>query len=110
MIYYFCFALFMIGVYGIVIKRNIIKQIIGVIISTYAVQLFIMFSGYHWQGSVPDDPAHTVVVSAVDPVAQMMVLFSIILNCALMAVMTAVAMRLYRRYRTFDRTQMRAPR
>ena len=53
MVYFLCLVLFALGLYCILRKRNIIKIIIGVIISEYAVNLFFILIAYRFEGRAP---------------------------------------------------------
>ena len=53
MIYFLCLTLFALGLYCILRKRNIIKIIIGVIISEYAVNLFFILVADRRHGRAP---------------------------------------------------------
>jgi len=105
-IYILCFALFMIGLYCIVRKRNIIKMIIGLIISEYAVNLFFVLLGYRFGGRVPIYSLDQEIVNMVDPLPQALVLTSIVIGLAVTALVVGIAIRIYEKYGTFDITQI----
>ena len=109
--YLLTMVLLMIGVYGIIVKRNIIKIIVGVIITEYAVNCFLILQGYKDGGIAPirtaDMKAATFVNKAVDPVPQALVLTSIVIGLGLVALMVALAVRLYEKYGTFDISEIR---
>ena len=88
-VYLLCLILFGLGLYCIVRKRNIIKIIIGVVITQYAVNLFF------------------VLMSYTDPVPQAVVLTAIVLGLSMVIVLIALAIRIYEKYGTFDITQIR---
>jgi len=46
MLYALCFLLFMIGLYCAVVKKNMVKIVIGIMIMEYAVNLFLIMLGY----------------------------------------------------------------
>ncbi|MDH5662083.1 MAG: NADH-quinone oxidoreductase subunit K, partial [Elusimicrobiota bacterium] len=48
-----CLILFSIGIYCILVKRNLIKIIIGIGIVEYAVNLFFILVGYRAEGRAP---------------------------------------------------------
>ncbi|RLF46675.1 MAG: cation:proton antiporter, partial [Thermoplasmata archaeon] len=50
MLYALCFLLFMVGLYGVLVKRNLIKIIISLIIMENAVNVFIVMIGYRKDG------------------------------------------------------------
>jgi len=50
MIYGLCILLFLIGLYAVLTKRNLIKIVIGFIIMENAVNLFLIMLGYRMGG------------------------------------------------------------
>ena len=52
-VYMLCLVLFFVGVYCILVKRNLIKIIIGISIMEYAVNLFLVLVGYRMRGRAP---------------------------------------------------------
>ncbi len=106
-VYLACFILLLIGLYCIAVKKNMLKIIIGVVITEYAVNLFIVSVGYKFGGRAPvlvEDVGKTIYV---DPLVQALVLTSIVIGLATLALMVAVAVRLYEKYGTFDITEIR---
>jgi multisubunit Na+/H+ antiporter MnhC subunit len=103
--------LFMIGLYGVMVKRNLIKIIISLIIMESAVNLFLVMIGYRKDGIAPimtkGMEAETFVARAVDPVPQALVLTAIVIGLGVTAMTIAIAMRLYERYGTYDIKEMR---
>ncbi len=89
MIYLLCLIFFGLGLYCILRKRNIIKMIIGVVITQYAVNLFFVLISYN------------------DPIPQAVVLTSIVVGLAMLIVLIALAIRIYEKYGTFDITQIK---
>lgn len=109
--YLLTMVLLMIGVYGIIVKRNIIKIIVGVIITEYAVNCFLILQGYRDGGIAPimtaDMKVTTFANKAVDPLPQALILTSIVIGLGLVALMVALAIRLYEKYGTFDISEIR---
>jgi multisubunit Na+/H+ antiporter MnhC subunit len=103
--------LFMIGLYGVMVKRNLIKIIISLIIMESAVNLFLVMIGYRKEGIAPimtkGMEAEAFVRTAVDPVPQALVLTAIVIGLGVTAMTIAIAMRLYERYGTYDIKEMR---
>lgn len=107
----------LIGLYAIIAKANVVKIIIGVLITDYAVNLFLLLQGYRQGGRAPIvteadlDAGGRVgmgfVNTAVDPVPQALILTSIVIGLAVAAMMVALALRLHDKYGTFDITRMR---
>ena len=106
--YTLCFLLFCIGLYGILRKRNIIKIIMGIIICEYAVNLFFILFGYKEGARSPIYAPDQDVVSMVDPLPQALVLTSIVIGLATTALVVAIAIRIYDKYKTFDITKIRS--
>lgn len=110
-IYGLCMVLFSIGLYGVVTKRNAIKIIISIIIMENAVNLFILLLGYKTNGIAPilkqGMDIRNFAWTAVDPLTQAMVLTSIVIGLSVVALMVAIAIRLYERFGTFDISEMK---
>jgi len=107
MIYLMCLILFSVGVYCILVKRNLIKIIIGIGIIEYAVNLFFVLVGYRVQGRAPILAKDQVVQNMVDPLPQALVLTAIVIGLAVTALIVAIAIRIYEKYGTFDITKIR---
>ena len=107
MIYFLCFILFCVGLYAIIVKRNLIKIIIGIGIAHYAVNLFLILIGYRMKGRAPILASDQTIKNMVDPLPQALVLTAIVIGLAVTALMVAIAVRLYEKYGTFDITEIR---
>ncbi len=111
MIYVLCLILFMVGLYGALTQKNLIKIIVGVAIMEYAVNLFLILIGYRADGGVApimERANDTAFAGAsVDPLPQAMVLTSIVISLGVLALLVAIALRLYHRYGTYDITEIR---
>lgn len=106
-VYLLCLVLFCAGLYCVLRKRNIIKIIIGVIISEYSVNLFFVLTGYRMEGRAPILSPEKEILNMVDPLPQALVLTSIVIGLAITALLVAIAMRIYEKYGTFDITKIR---
>lgn len=104
--YMLCLALFSIGLYCVLRKRNIIKIIIGIGIMEYAVNLFFVLIGYVKEGNSPIFVRDQVITKMVDPLPQVMVLTAIVIGLALTLLLVAMAIRIYEKYGTFDITKI----
>jgi multicomponent Na+:H+ antiporter subunit C len=105
---YACLLLFLIGLYAVVVKRNIIRIIIGFSLVEYAVNLFFALVGFK-SGGIPPIVTDAAQPRSgfVDPVPQALVLTAIVIGLATTSLMLALAMRIYEKYRTFDITEIR---
>ncbi len=111
MLYVLCFVLLAVGLFAALTQRNIIKIIMGVAIIDVAVNMFFIICGLRKD---PMTPILTRGISeaeylerAVDPFPQAMVLTSIVIGLGVLALLVAMALRLYGRYGTYDITEMR---
>ena len=101
-IYILCFILFLVGLYGVVSKRNLIRIIIGIAIMEYSINLFLIMIGYIEGGTAPIITKGFEHAKFVDPLPQAMILTSIVIGLATTALLLAVAIRSYQKYGTFD--------
>jgi len=116
MIYALCFSLFVIGLYCAVVKKNMIKIVIGIMIMEYAVNLFLIMLGYQIGGCAPilendqvtqGNIASEFLCYSVDPLPQAMVLTAIVISLGSLALMISICVRTYKKYGTFDITRIR---
>ena len=116
--YALCFLLFMLGLYCAVVKKNMVKIVIGIMIMEYAANLFLVMLGFRLGGITPVvdraqyDPAVQKVATefisrSVDPLPQALVLTSIVICLGSLALMISLCIRTYEKYGTFDITQIR---
>lgn len=106
-VYLLCVALLLIGVYCVAVKKNLIKIIIGLVIMEYAMNLLLVVVGYRTGGIDPIADPGAVNAVYVDPLAQAFALAMIAVGLATTIIMTAIAMRIYDRFGTFDITKIR---
>jgi len=107
MIYLMCLILFSIGIYCILVKRNLIKIIIGIGIAEYAVNLFFILVGYRAQGRAPILTEKQIVQNMVDPLPQALILTAIVIGLAVTVLIVSIAVRIYEKYGTFDITKIK---
>ncbi|MHC4585457.1 MAG: sodium:proton antiporter [Planctomycetota bacterium] len=116
--YALCFLMFMLGLYCAVVKKNMVKIVIGIAIMEYAVNLFLVMLGFRVGGIAPIidraqyDPVMRQVAAgfikhSVDPLPQALVLTSIVISLGSLALMISICVRTYEKYGTFDITQIR---
>jgi multicomponent Na+:H+ antiporter subunit C len=118
MLYALCFLLFMIGLYCAVVKKNMVKIVLGIMIMEYAVNLFLIMLGYVTGGVAPiisrsdynvaaQRVADSFLSASVDPLPQALVLTSIVISLGSLALMISICIRTYAKYGTFDITEIR---
>lgn len=106
-VYLMCLVLFALGLYCILRKRNIMKMIIGIIISEYAVNLFLITVAYRMEGRAPILAPDQTILNMVDALPQAVVLTSIAIGLATTVTLIALAIRIYEKYGTFDITRIK---
>jgi len=103
-IYYIgAFGLILIGLYIILVKRNLIKVIVGLGIVDTGVNLFLISVGYITKGTAPIFSRPGIdSEDMVDPVPQALVLTAIVIGVAVLALALSLAIRLYQHYGTLN--------
>lgn len=110
--YIACVLLFLIGLFVVISKRNLIKIVIGFCLIEYAVNLFFALVGFK-KGALPPIITSSAEVrmgvarNFVDPVPQALVLTAIVIGLSTTALMLSLALRLYEKYKTFDVSEIR---
>jgi len=106
------FALIIIGFWGLLSQKNIIKIIVSFTILETGVNILIVSLGYMRgrtapiiDASVEQGPNHNVLNSIVDPVPQALVLTAIVIGFGVTALLLAYAMKLFRAKRTLEINQ-----
>ena len=89
-------ALILIGIYAILIKKNLIKIVIGMSIVDAGIHLLFVAIGYINNGTAPifSPGNEDRVLDMVDPVPQALVLTAIVIGFATTAVALALVIRL----------------
>ncbi len=109
--YALCLLLFMIGLYAVATKRNLIKIVIGFIIMENSINLLLIMLGYRMNARAPivwaNVSAEEFARTTVDPLPQALVLTSIVISLGVTALMVAICLRVYQRYGTFDISEIR---
>ena len=106
MIYSLCLVLVLVGLYGVLTRGNLIKIVVSMMVIEYGIHLFLVLQGYRSGGVPPIVDQQTDQLSlfenAVDPLPQALVLTSIVIGLGVLALMTALSMRIRERYGTYD--------
>jgi multicomponent Na+:H+ antiporter subunit C len=106
-LYVLCFALLLVGVYGVIAKRDLIKIILSLGILGYAANLFLILIAYKKDAHYPILEKGVTVAQMVDPLPQALVLTSIVIELGTTALLVALAIRLFQKYNTFDVSKIR---
>ncbi|WP_297536288.1 NADH-quinone oxidoreductase subunit K [Thermococcus sp.] len=107
-VYYFgSIALVLIGLYGVLVKKNVLKMLIGLSIMETGVNLLLISIGYIYGRSAPILSEGIGPNQAVDPIPQALVLTAIVIGVATTAMALSVAIILYQRYGTLNVEEIR---
>ena len=100
------FALILIGLYGALTNRNLLRMIVAFSIADAGVNIVIVAVGYMAGRTAPildaAVPAADAVARIIDPVPQALVLTAIVIGVGVTALMLAYAYKLYEKKRTLD--------
>lgn len=106
-LYAMCFALFLVGLYGLITKRDLVKIILASGVMGYAGNLMLVLFGYRRGAAYPILEKGVQARAMVDPLPQALVLTSIVIELGVTALLSALAVRLYQKYKTYDISRIR---
>jgi len=111
--YWVYIALMMIGLYGIITKKNIMKKIIGLSILQTAVILFFVSIGAKRDATIPiianaHESSHTVVSAAdfINPLPHVLMLTAIVVAVSTLGVALSMAIKIYKEYETLEEDEI----
>ncbi|MDD3477716.1 MAG: cation:proton antiporter subunit C [Candidatus Izemoplasmatales bacterium] len=104
MIQYAAILLFVLGLYGLLTNRNVIKIIVSLNVLEIGLNIFIISIGYVSGGIAPilTSVNNTSALLFVDPLPQALVLTAIVIGVGTTALGLAFAKSIYAKYGTFD--------
>ena len=104
------FVLILIGFYGALTQRNLLRMIVAFTIADTGVNIVLVAVGHMRGRTAPILDAAVPVADAVariiDPVPQALVLTAIVIGLGVTALMLAYALKLHERKRTLDIAKM----
>lgn len=95
----FGLILFLIGIYGLLSRRNIIKTVISLGIIQSAIILFFLTINYE-PGRIPPIGSNATIATSVDPIPQALMITAIVIGVAVTAVSLTMFISLYHHYGT----------
>ena len=111
--YWVYIALMMIGLYGIIIKNNIMKKIIGLSILQTAVILFFVSIGAKRDATIPiidhtNASADTAISAThfINPLPHVLMLTAIVVAVATLGVALSMVIKIYREYNTLEEDEI----
>ena len=100
--------LFLIGLYGIVASRNLIRAILSLTVVQSATYVVLLGVGYSKGGKAPVFADIAQTSKAVDPVVQVLVLTDIVIGATVTALLLALAVQAHKRFGSLDPQDLRA--
>lgn len=107
--YWFIILLLVIGLYGMTVKKNLVKKLIGMTIFQAAIILFYISSAIKVDATVPiilenlsvENPANYI-----NPLPHALMLTAIVVGVATVGVAFALLILIYKNYKTLDETEL----
>jgi multicomponent Na+:H+ antiporter subunit C len=108
--YLFTIVLLLIGLYGMMVKQNLMKKVFGLNIFQGAIILFFIVHAYKHGATVPvlDDAIGTDPSRYVNPIPHGLMLTAIVVSVATTGVALALLIRIYRTFGTIDEKDLLA--
>lgn len=111
--YWAVVILLMIGLYAMMVKRNLVKKIIGMNIFQTAIILFYVSSGAKKNATIPiimhghGATDHAVHAEAfINPLPHVLMLTAIVVSVATLGVALALALKVYKQYGTLEEDEI----
>jgi len=111
--YWVYIVLMMIGLYGVIVKQNIMKKIIGLSILQTAVILFFVSIGAKRNATIPiiadvHASGQTAVsaVQYINPLPHVLMLTAIVVAVATLGVALSLIIKVYRQYNTLEEDEI----
>jgi multicomponent Na+:H+ antiporter subunit C len=103
-------VLFLLGLYGVISQRNLIRILLNLGLMESATYLFLIALGYRAGGTAPIFYESKIVpgqTPVVDPIMQALALTSIVIGVVTLAMALSLIIHLARHYRTLDSRRIR---
>jgi multicomponent Na+:H+ antiporter subunit C len=104
--YVFSAVLFLVGLYAVAIKPNLVKKIMGINIMETSVFLFIVSVGMVGGGGAPVLTEGVKPAQVVNPIPQALILTGIVVAVSTTAVALSLCIRIHDHYGTLNSTEI----
>lgn len=107
--YWVTIILLAIGLYGMLIKKNLVKKTIGLSIFQTGVILFFVSIAAKWNATVPvktDEIPVSDVANYMNPLPHTLMLTAIVVGVATLGVALALIITIYNRYSTLNEQEL----
>ena len=112
--YWIYIILMMVGLFAVIVKKNLVKKIIGMNIFQTSIILFYVSIGSKQGATIPiithghGDASHAVhSVEYINPLPHVLMLTAIVVSVATLGVALALAMKVYSQYGTLEEDEIR---
>ena len=100
--------LFVVGLYGIVASRNLVRTVLCLTVVQSSTYLVLLGVGYRNAGKAPIVADIPVVTQLVDPTVQVLVLTDIVIEATVVALLLALVVQAHKRFGSVDPADLRA--
>jgi len=108
MIYTAALLLFLLGMYGLLTRKNLIKMAVCFNIMEASLLIFLIALAYREGGRLPIvEPGREAAYVYVDPLPHALALTAIVIGASTTAMMLALIVKLYKRYGTLNVDELR---
>lgn len=107
--YWFTIIILAIGLYGMLVKENLVKKVVGLTLFQTGVILFFVSIATKWGGTVPvkaEGLPVTEVANYMNPLPHTLMLTAIVVGVATQGVALALLITLYNRYKTLNEQEL----
>lgn len=107
--YWFIIVLLIIGLYGMIMKRNLVKKLIGMTIFQASIILFYISGSIKAGATVPiisEQINNGNTASYINPLPHALMLTAIVVGVATVGVAFAILVLIYKRYNTLDEKEL----
>jgi multicomponent Na+:H+ antiporter subunit C len=107
--YWFIIILLMIGLYGMIMKKNLVKKLIGMTIFQASIILFFIAGATKFDATVPiftPSIPNTDVANYINPLPHALMLTAIVVGVATLGVAFSLLVLIYNRYKTIDEQEL----
>lgn len=107
--YWFIVTLMLIGLFGMLMKNNLVKKLIGLVIFQSSIILFYVASSSKWGATVPIiDPliSNENTANYINPLPHTLMLTAIVVGVATIGVAFALLLNIYKNYKTLEEPEL----
>ncbi len=104
-LYWVVSLLIVVGLYGMLVKKNLLKKVLGLNIFQSGIILFFVASASKRNATVPIVEATTKIIDSsqyINPLPHTLMLTAIVVSVSTTGVAFALLIAIYRRYKTLD--------